>query len=482
MKRSILLLLILLSFNSFGQQPITISGKIKMKIGTTIRIWRYTDNISFERQILYTTKSKTDSTFNFSIPLDKTQLLNLSANEFSTQILVNPNQDYVIDLTPYSNLSEKSLQISSVRNPLIPQNDLIKAYEVVSDSAISLLFGRTNQRPTLNNMKQFNAAIDKGLLNIENKYCRDIVQSLRIHFLTMSRANSFATAINTYYHCENLPIDNPAFQSLISETFQSYFKSGPPSITRYNLFSGIPDSVHYTDLLTMLSVDSSLTCRPIREMVLLCNLYSMIRDEELEPEKGNNLLKEGAEKSSDPFNRLLANNISHSIRTKKPGSYVPDFSIISPEGNNINISKFKGKALHITFFSFKGMADRNLLNQLTDVAHFADSLGVAKFVCITTDQNKEEITKFWNEKKYPMQLYFAPDDYTLIDYFNISSLPFFVLLDAEGKLNSLMPNFPGELLLKQIINLHPSVNRSPENHQSVQKSASSILQDHPLKK
>jgi hypothetical protein len=128
------------------------------------------------------------------------------------------------------------------------------------------------------------------------------------------------------------------------------------------------------------------------------------------------------------------------------------------------------------------MADRNLLNQLTDVAHFADSLGVAKFICITTDQNKEEITKFWNEKKYPMQLYFAPDDYALIDYFNISSLPFFVLLDAEGKLNSLMPNFPGELLLKQIINLHPSVNRSPENHQSVPKSASSILQDHPSKK
>lgn len=482
MKGCILILLMVLSLNSFGQQQISISGKLKMKAGTMLRIWRYTDNISFERQILYKTKSNTDSTFSFSIPLTKTQLLTISANEFSAQILFNPDQNYVIDLTPFSNQSEKSLQISSGNKTLIPQNDLIKAYEIVSDSTLSLLFGRTNERPTQNNMRQFNAAIDKGLRKIENAYCKDIIQSLRIHFLTMSRANSFSTAINTYYRCGNLPLDNPAFQSLVSENFQSYFKSGPPTITRYNLFSGIPDSVHFTDLLTMLSVDSSLTCLPIREMALLCNLYSMIRDEELEPERGNNLLKEGAEKSSDPFNRQLAGNLMHSILTKRSGASIPDFSLIAPEGNNINISSFKGKALHITFFSFKGMADRNLLNQLADVAHFADSLGIAKFICITTDQNRAEINKYWTEKKYPMQLYFAPDDYALIDFFNITSLPFFVLLNAEGTLNSLTPNFPGELLLKQIMNLRPSGNRPPATPQSDPKPASSILQDHPSKK
>ena len=482
MKQGFFLLFILLSLNSFGQRPITISGRLKMKAGTTLRIWKYTDNISFERQILCTTKSNTDSSFNFSVPLPNTQLLNISANEFCVQILFDPDQNYVFDLTPSSSPTEKSFQISSGRNPLMPQNDLIKAYETVSDSAISLLFGRSNQRPSPTNIKQFNSAIDNGLQKINNKYCRDIVQSLRIHFLTLSRANSFATAINTYYHCENLPIENPAFQSLVSENFQSYFKSGPPSITRYNLFSGIPDSVHYTDLLTLLAVDSSLTCRQIREMALLSNIYNMIRDDEIDPEKGNNLLKEGAEKSSDLFNQRLASNLAHSLAIKKSGSSFPDFSIISPEGNSINISRFKGKALHLTFFSFKGMADRNLLNQLTDVAHFADSLGVAKFICITTDPNREEIIKFWNEKKYPMQLYFAPDDYALIDFFNITSLPFFVLLDAEGKLNSLMPNFPGEFLLKQIIGLHPAGNRSPANHQPDSKSAPSILQDHPLKK
>jgi peroxiredoxin len=481
-KGCFLILLTLLSFNSFCQKTISISGKLKMKPGTTIRIWRYTDNICFERQILFKTKTKSDSTFQVSIPIAKTELINISANEFTNEILFTPNQDYVIDLIPSANQSQKVLQILSIYKSLNSQDDLIKAYEIISDSTISLLFGHSNQRPTLNNIKQFNAAIDKGLRKVENSYCRDLIQSLRIHFLTLSRAYSFSTALTTYFHCENLPLDNPAFQSLISENFQDYFKSGPSSITQYNFFTGIADSIHFNDLLKLLSDDPSLSCISIREMVLLCNLYSMIRNGELKPEKGNNLLKEGAEKSSNPINRQLADNLMLSLFSKKPGTSLPDFSLVTPEGNLYNLSNFKGKPLHITFFSFKGLADRNLLNQLTDVAHFADSLGVAKFICITTDQNREEITKFWNEKKYPMQLYFAPDDYEIFDFFNINSLPSFLLLDAEGNINSVAPNFPGELLLKQIISLHPAENHPMVNPSSVPKQSPSFLQDRPSKK
>ena len=453
-----------------------------MKAGTTLRIWRYSDNISFERQILSTTKSKTDSSFSVSLPLSKTQILTISANEFSAEILFIPNQNYTINLAPFSNQSQKSFQLSSPDQSLKPQNELIKAYETVSDSTISLLFGRTNQRPAPNNIKQFNSAIDKGLSKTENTYCKELIQALRIHFLILSRANSFQTALNTYFHCDQLPFDNPAFQSLVSENFQSYFKSGPPTITRFNLFSGIPDSLHFNNLLTMLSEDPALACPSVREMALLYNIFSMLKDGELEPVQGNNLLKEGAEKSSNSFNRQLALNLAHCLQTKKSGATLPDFSLITPDGNTKSISDFKGKPLHITFFSFKGMADRNLLNQLTDVAHFADSLGVAKFICITTDENREMINNFWNTKKYPMQLYFAPDDYAFIDYFNITSFPFFLLLDAEGMLNSIAPNFPGELLLKQIISLRPAANRQQVSQPTDQKPVPSFLQELPTKK
>ncbi len=482
MKGCFLFLLLLLSFNSFCQKTISISGKLKMMAGTTLRIWKYTDNISFDRQILYKTKSKTDSSYSISIPLKETQILTVSANEFNVEMLFNPEQNYNIDLTPFSNPSQKGLFISSKDKTQNPQNELIKTYEIVSDSTLSLLFGQTNRRPTLENTKQFNSTIDKGLLKIKDNFCKDLVQSLRVHFLTMSKTIRFSSAINTYFHCEDLPLENPAFQSLVAENFQAYFQSGPPSITRYNFFAGIPDSVHFNDLLTLLSKDQELACTSIREMALLSNLYNMIREGELEPGKGYSLLREGAEKATGSFNRRLAVNLERSLSSKESGASLPDFSLITAEGNNINLSHFKGKPLHITFFSSKGLADINLLNQLTDVAHFADSLGAAKFICITTDSNKEDIRKFWNEKKYPMQLYFAPDDYELIDFFNITKFPSFLLLDAEGKLNSVAPNFPGELLLKQIIALHPT-----EYHQTVDppvdpKRIPSFLQERPSKK
>jgi hypothetical protein len=115
-----------------------------------------------------------------------------------------------------------------------------------------------------------------------------------------------------------------------------------------------------------------------------------------------------------------------------------------------------GKPLYITFFSLKGIADRTLLSQIADTEHLADSLGVAHFLCITTDADHETVKKYWNEKKYPMQLCFAPDDYEMIDFFNAYSTPSFALLDGKGRLNTLAPNFPGDQLLKQLISSYQS--------------------------
>ena len=90
--------------------------------------------------------------------------------------------------------------------------------------------------------------------------------------------------------------------------------------------------------------------------------------------------------------------------------------------------------------------------------HLADSLGVARFICITTDVDHEAARKYWAEKKYPMQLCFAPDDYEMIDFFNAYTHPCFVLLDSKGRINNRAPNFPGEQLLKLLIGLHQSDN------------------------
>lgn len=462
MKKSLFVLLIfcLQTIAVFSQQNVFISGKLKMKPGTTIRFSKYSDNISLDRVRLSTLKTGNDSCFTIKFNLSSADVVNISVNELGLEALIYPNRHYSFDLVSSQNEHTGSLLMITDNPETNPQIILNKAYQVFSDSILSILFKQNNQRPSKKEVESFNSGIDVALKQTKDTFCINLIQSRRIDYLTMSKAVNFSSAITQYLDCVNLPMTNPAFQSLLHSNFKMYFNLGPPQITRLNLFQGIPDSLHFSNLLKILSVDPSLKCIPLRESVLLENLYSMIKDGVLSPNKGINLLKEAVVNATHSFNRQVAENLINSINRQQSGAPVPEFSMIFPDGSIHTFSSLKGKPLHITFFTLKGIADRTLLDQISVVEHLADSLELANFLCITTDPDHEAVKKYWSEKKYPMQLSFAPDDYEMIDFFNAYVFPCFVLLDSEGRVYTLAPSFPSDQLLRQLTSIGHS--KSPQ--------------------
>jgi len=452
----VLFLFCLQTFSVFSQQNVFISGKLKMKPGTTIRFSHYSDNISLDRVRLSTIKTGIDSCFTATFNLSTADLVNISINELGLEALFYPNRHYTFDLVSSQDEHVGNLLMITDNPSTNPQIILNKAYQIFSDSAISLLFKQNNQRAAKSDADRFNSAIDHALKQIKDTFCINLIQSQRISYLTMSRAANFPSAFNQYLDCSNLPLNNPAFQSLLYSNFKMYFNLGPPQITRLNLFQGIPDSLHFSNLMKILAVDPSLKCIPLRESVLLENLYSMIKDGILSPQKGISLFNEAVVSATHPFNQQVAGNLINSINRQLSGTPVPDFSLLFPDGSSHSLSSLKGKPLHITFFTLKGIADRTLLDQISVVEHLADSLGLANFLCITTDADHEAVKKYWAEKNHPMQLSFAPDDYEIIDFFNAYAYPCFVLLDSKGGIYTLAPSFPGDQLLKQLTSLSHS--------------------------
>jgi hypothetical protein len=465
---SVSILVCLQTFSVYSQQNVFISGKLKMKPGTTIRFTKYSDNISLEKVRLSTVKTGNDSCFTTSFNLSSADLVNISVNELGLEALFYPDRHYSFDLVSSHNEHVGNLLMITDNPSTNPQIILNKAYQVFSDSILSLLFKQNNQRASKSDAEHFNSAVDGALKQIKDTFCINLIQSKRIDYLTMSRAVNFTSAFNQYLDCNNLPLSNPAFQSLLLSNFKMYFNLGPPQITRLNLFQGIPDSMHFSNLMQILSVDPSFKCIPLRESVLLENLWSMIKDGVLSPEKGISLFSEAAVSATHPFNRQIATNLITSIKRQLSGTPVPDFNLTFQDGTTHTLSSLKGKPLHITFFTLKGIADRTLLDQISVVEHLADSLGIANFLCITTDADHEAVKKYWSDKKYPMQLCFAPDDYEMIDFFNAIAYPCFALLDSEGRIYTLAPSFPGDQLLKQLTSLSHSENpKKPDDKNQV---------------
>lgn len=466
----VLFLFCLQTFASFSQNNVFISGKLKMKPGTTIRFSKYTDYISLDRERLSTIKTGTDSSFNVSFALKSADIVNISVNELNLEALLYPGHHYSFELVSSRDEHSGNLLLLTDNPATNPQYILNKAYQVFSDSTLSILFKQNNQRATKNEVDLFNAVIDKSLKQTKDSFCMNLIQSRRVDYLMMSRAVNFQTTFEKYFDCNNLPMTNPAFQSMLFSNFNMYFSLGPSTITRHNLFQGIPDSLHFSNLLNIMSVDPSLKCVPLREAVLLENLYSMVKDGVLNFNKGISLFKEAELTATHPAIRQVAENLITGLKRQQTGTGIPDFNLIYPDESIHILSSFKGKPLHITFFTLKGIADKTLLNQIADVEHIADSLGVAHFLCITADADHEAVKKYWKEKKYPMQLCFAPDDYEMIDYFNAYTTPSFVLLDSKGRLYTMAPNFPGDQLLKLLISLYHADNLNEPDAKSQQDS------------
>ena len=465
-----------------------------MKPETTIRFSKYNDYISRDIERLSTVKTGKDSCFSVNFLLTSPKIVYISVNELRLEALFYPDLHYKFDLVSSQSDHTGNLLITNCNQAINPQVVLKNAYNVFSDSTLNILFNRNNQRATKKAADLFNTAINDALIQTTDSFCKQLIQSLRVDYLTMSRAVSFVSAFNNFIDCDNLPLNNPAFQSLLSSNFRMYFNSGPPSITRLNLFQGIPDSLHFSNLLQIIAIDPALKCIPLREVVLLENLNSMIKNGQLSKERAISLFKEASDLASHPFNRQVATNLINSIINQQSDKAIPDFTLIFPDESIHSLSSLKGKPLHLTFFTLNGTADRTLLSQLADVQHLADSLGVARFVCISTDTNHDAVIKYWAEKKYPMQLCFAPDDYEMIDFFNVYTYPSFVLLNSKGQINNHAPSFPGEQLLKQLISLHLSDNpKQPvtkdqpdsQHQQGAQHRPNSPLQSpshQPLKK
>src|ERR1035437_234480 len=128
----VLFLFCLQTFSVYSQQNVFISGKLKMKPGTTIRFSKYTDYISLDRERLSTIKTGIDSSFNVTFSLKSADIVNISVNELNLAALLYPDHHYNFDLVSFNNGETENLWISTDNQVTNPQNILFKAQQLFS--------------------------------------------------------------------------------------------------------------------------------------------------------------------------------------------------------------------------------------------------------------------------------------------------------------------------------------------------------------
>jgi len=184
----ILLWMCLQALTVASQQNVFISGKLKMKPGTTLRFSKYSDYISLDRKRLSTVKTGNDSCFSVSFSLPSADIVNISVNEMNMETLIYPNRHYHFDIASTLNDHTGNLILLTENQTTNPQIILNKAYQAFSDSTLTVLFKQNNQRASKKEVDQFNSAIDLALKQTKDTFCINLIQSRRVDYLMMSRA------------------------------------------------------------------------------------------------------------------------------------------------------------------------------------------------------------------------------------------------------------------------------------------------------
>ena len=124
-------------------------------------------------------------------------------------------------------------------------------------------------------------------------------------------------------------------------------------------------------------------------------------------------------------------SLTHCAKQERPPSLAPDFSLKTLEGQEIVLSKLKGKVLLIDFWATWCGPCRESIPHLVYLHNTYQSKG---FEVIGLSQDKgdaETVRRFVKSLQIPYPIAIAPEE--ISRSFGVSALPTAFLVDREGK-------------------------------------------------
>lgn len=127
------------------------------------------------------------------------------------------------------------------------------------------------------------------------------------------------------------------------------------------------------------------------------------------------------------------------------GSFAPDFSVLTQDGSNVNLSSLKGKFVHIEFWgTWCGGCIMEIPNIKKLRQYYSEEdlyiIGLAAY------DDQEKLTRFLNET--PLNYPTALIDENVVSQYGVRSFPSSFLLDRTGKV--IAKNLRGDHLIEEV--------------------------------
>lgn len=444
--RGILLFLVVVFTGITQSQNTFIDGTGIGIGGKTVRLIVYADRISFlEQDTALSIVPDKDSTFHFSIVLSEPAEAILRIEMYDYHFIMEPEKHYEIhiDSFPYSMDGEN-------QNPMLFDYPL-PAHIICRDS------NDLNQK-----LYRFNNAIDSfsyvhevELFVHRNKLYIDSLNKLAAEYYNEQDSGYFETYARSHvaaleYVCRPqinskkikrllsfypVPYNNLGYMELFNLYYSQYFTLGKGPLTKNHFRYWVHNNMYY-EMMDSLGLDPMLRNEVIREMAFLKGMSEAFYDDDYNSEAILRCIARLRDETKFSEHRQIAENLITKLRKKRmAGSEAPDFCLADADNQQHCLSDYFGKPIYLSFVKLK---ERASLLELETMRHFYPKRkNDCVFITVVCDREFATMYNFLKNSKvgsrYLWNFVHLNNNYKLLETYGALTFPFFVSIDANGK-------------------------------------------------
>ncbi len=425
-------------------QPVSIKGMFPGAAGETVFVVGYSDFLSQNEEVVASTGIDKDGHFALTLNLDRPSPLFLEIAFYRVSFYASPGSSWLF--------SSDDFQVRENGNPLLPQSYL--PCEVKGPQTDSLL----------RSMKaQVSLLLDTAAYEIYLKHNTSPIDSL-VH-KTLKELSSYKEFIEaasyylpTLYPGARLPLGISSFKEIKNPGHPFYFydwlddylaksltRENPLSagsgLTR-NLIQAVNKDENLQTVKNLLAQHFQVEDPMMIDLLTLAALKVFFRTPVYQNKSVLNLLRQVQASTRHANIAFMAGNLIQRFTEGNQGTPLPDFKVISLNGDTLSPSVAKGKPLYLVFARQSCISCLNSLEMLRPLYDkYKDKFEI---ICFFTSHDTLSEANFIRSMNYPWPMVVAGRDYELLRTFKAYSLPLEILTNANGEINAWPAYRPGE--------------------------------------
>ena len=448
---NLIVALLLVANLSNAQSNIAIRGVTENAAGKKIELFKISDQISLREMLTDSCRIGDDNKFNLRCYANYPTMVTLQIENYSQSFYVEPGKEYNIVIPRFDwNLDEKrNIFYDPEPLPLLFQNVAADDINLLIDSIDRVISSFIDKNYFYFDQKfKPSAYYFDSLVSVVNKICPDYEKDFvkrykRFHLAELKYNMKFGSRkslIDTYI--KNSPIlyydDN--YMSLFATLYGYSISKGTKDISVYRLANWVYN-LDLNTYIDSIGVDPTLRHEQVRELAALQALQESYYNKYYNSEMVVKMIERIAQRTKFNEHKTIARNILDGLKSSGEDDKAPataGFVLPDVDKNPVALDSFAGKWIYIAFVRVN---DPESVSELETMAHFKDKVcgenDSVVFLTIDCDREFQKMFHFLKNTKHGNRFAWTwlhfDGNYDMLRHFQITSCPWFVLINPEGR-------------------------------------------------